>query len=244
MREMRDPARRRGSHGLILQWSSMSNGKTASVRALVFDLDGTLIDSKMDLVNSVNAMLRETRRAELPPDLIASYVGHGAPQLMASALGPASTEAERSEALAIFLKLYNQRKLEETRPYPGVVEGLRLLAHAGVPMAVLSNKPNQFTLEILNGLELVGFFRAIYGGDSFPKKKPDPAGVLAVLRELDTPPETSAMVGDSDVDIQTARNASMVAVGVNYGFGQHDRAHCPADIYVDSVVALRPLVRQ
>src|SRR3974377_464213 len=98
----------------ILQWTSMANGKLAAVRAFVFDLDGTLIDSKMDLVNSVNAMLCETGRDELPPDLIASYVGHGAPQLMASTLGPAATEAERKEATAIFLKRYNQQKLRET----------------------------------------------------------------------------------------------------------------------------------
>ena len=116
----------------------MSNGRVGAVRAFVFDLDGTLIDSKMDLVNSVNAMLRETERAELPPDLIASYIGHGAPQLMASTLGQASTEAERNEALAIFLRHYNQQKLDETRPYPGVVQGLQLLADAGIAMAVLT----------------------------------------------------------------------------------------------------------
>jgi len=222
----------------------MTNGKIAAVRAFVFDLDGTLIDSKMDLVNSVNAMLRETGRAQLPPDLIASYVGHGAPQLMASTLGPASTDAERKEALAIFLKHYNQQKLDETRPYPGVVEGLQALAESGVPMAVLTNKPTQLSVEILDGLKLTRFFRSIYGGDSFSTKKPDPAGVLAVLRELAARPEESAMVGDSDVDIQTARNAAMVAVGVTYGFGQHDQLKCPADVYVDTLVALSPLVRQ
>src|SRR6516164_9462714 len=119
----------------------MANGKPASVLAFVFDLDGTLIDSKMDLVNSVNAMLRETGRRELPPDLIASYVGHGAPQLMASTLGPASSEAERKEATAIFLKHYDQQKLGETKPYPGVVEGLGSLVAAGLRMAVLTNKP-------------------------------------------------------------------------------------------------------
>jgi phosphoglycolate phosphatase len=209
----------------------------------VFDLDGTLIDSKMDLVNSVNAMLRETKRAELPPDLIASYVGHGAPQLMASTLGPDSTEAERKEALAIFLKHYNQQKLDETRPYPGVVEGLPLLADSGIAMAVLTNKPTQLSTEILSGLQLARFFQYNYGGDSFPAKKPDPSGVLTVLRELGVTPEVAAMVGDSDVDIQTARNAGMVAVGVTYGFGQHDPAKCPADVYVDTLVALSPLVR-
>ena len=216
----------------------MSYETIAAVRAFVFDLDGTLIDSKMDLVNSVNAMLRETRRPELPPDLVASYVGHGAPQLMASTLGSASTQTERQEALAIFLKHYNQQMLAETRPYPGVVEGLRTLADAGLPMAVLTNKPNQLSIEILDGLELTKFFRAVYGGDSFSTKKPDPTGVLTVLRELGISPEAGAMVGDSDVDIQTARNAGMVAVGVTYGFGQHDRMNCPADIYVDTLVDL------
>jgi phosphoglycolate phosphatase len=222
----------------------MTNGKIAAVRAFVFDLDGTLIDSKMDLVNSVNAMLRETGRAQLPANLIASYVGHGAPQLMASALGPASTDTERREALAIFLKHYSQQKLDETRPYPGVVEGLQALADSGVPMAVLTNKPTQLSVAILDGLKLTRFFRSIYGGDSFSTKKPDPAGVLAILSELAVKPEESAMVGDSDVDIQTARNAAMVAVGVTYGFGQHDRANCPAEVYVDTLEALRSFARQ
>jgi len=222
----------------------MTNGKLAAVLAFVFDLDGTLIDSKMDLVNSVNAMLRETGRAPLPPDLIASYVGRGAPQLMASTLGPASTDAERKEALAIFLKHYDQQKLWETRPYPGVVDGLQALADSGVPMAVLTNKPTRLSADILDGLKLIRFFRSVYGGDSFPAKKPDPAGVLAVLRELSVPPEASAMVGDSDVDIQTARKAAMLAVAVTYGFGQHDRANCPADVYVDTLEALSSLARQ
>jgi len=222
----------------------MTNAQIGVVRAFVFDLDGTLIDSKMDLVNSVNAMLRETKRTELSPDLIASYVGHGAPQLMASTLGPSSTEAERKEALAIFLKHYNLEKLEETRPYPGVLEGLQLLSDSKIPMAVLTNKPTQLSMDILEGLQLARFFRFLYGGDSFPTKKPDPSGVLSVLRELGVPPEESAMVGDSDVDIQTARNAGMAAVGVTYGFGQHDRTKCPADVYVDTLVALSPLVRR
>ena len=213
----------------------MSNGR---VRAFIFDLDGTLIDSRLDLVHSVNAMLRETGRAELPADLIASYVGHGAPQLMASALGPAATDCERKQALAIFLKQYDQQKLNETRPYPGVPEGLRALAECGARMAVLTNKPLQLSLEILEAFQLRGFFRSIYGGDSFAAKKPDPTGVLTILRELRAKPEESAMVGDSDVDMQTARNAAMVAIGVRYGFGQHDRASYPADLYVDSLEEL------
>jgi phosphoglycolate phosphatase len=217
----------------------MNKEKNGNVRAFLFDLDGTLIDSKMDLVNSVNEMLRETGRRELPADVIAGYVGHGAPQLIASALGPASGEEERKEALAVFLKHYNEKKLEQTRPYPGVKEGLQELA--GCPMAVLSNKPAKLSIEILEGLGLSQYFRAVYGGDSFEKKKPDPGGALAILSDLGVAPGEAAMVGDSDVDVQTARNAGMLAIGVKYGFGQHDRAKQPADVYVDSLTELLTL---
>jgi phosphoglycolate phosphatase len=219
----------------------MNMQNNAGVRAFVFDLDGTLIDSKMDLVHSVNAMLRETGRAELPAELVASYVGHGAPQLIASVLGPVSSEVQRREALAIFLEQYNQHKLELTRAYPGVAEALQ--AFAGYPMAVLTNKPAKLSVEILEGLGLRRYFRAVYGGDSFEKKKPDPGGALTILKELGVPAGESAMVGDSDVDIQTARNAGMLAVGVNYGFGQHDREKQPADVYVNTLTELLGLTR-
>jgi len=214
----------------------MNKEMVGPVRAFVFDLDGTLIDSKMDLVHSVNAMLRKTRRAKLPAELIASYVGHGAGQLIASALGPAASEEQRKEALAVFLAHYQDHKLDLTRPYPGVAEGLHGLQ--GHRLAVLTNKPAMMSVEILEGLKLERFFRVIYGGDSFATKKPDPSGALVILKELGVPPSESAMVGDSDVDFQTARNAGMLAVGVSYGFGQQDREKQPADVYVDSLTEL------
>ncbi len=217
----------------------MSQEKKQCVKAFVFDLDGTLIDSKMDLVHSVNAMLRETGRAEQPAEVVASYVGHGAPQLIASVLGSDSNEKERQEALAVFLAHYEVQKLNLTRPYAGVVEGLRALADH--PMAVLTNKPTTLGLEILEGLKLAKYFRCIYGGDSFERKKPDPSGALAIVNELGVKPREAAMVGDSDVDIQTARNAGMLAVGVTYGFGQHNPQLCPADLYVDALLELKPL---
>jgi phosphoglycolate phosphatase len=220
--------------------SSMITGKNGSVRAFIFDLDGTLLDTKLDLVNSVNAMLRETGRPEQPTELVASGVGYGAPQLIARVLGPNASEQQRSEGLAVFLKHYGKQKLNLTRPYPGVLEGLRALA--GYPLAVLTNKPTKLSVEILDGLGLAHLFRAIYGGDSFEKKKPDPAGALSVLKALACEPLGAAMVGDSDVDIQTARNAGMLAVAVNYGFGQHNAQLCPADLYVDALTELLPLV--
>jgi len=220
--------------------SAMANGNTARVCAFVFDLDGTLIDSKQDIVTSVNLMLRDTQRAEQPTERLASFIGHGAPRLVASVLGPGASEEERREALGIFLAHYEQRKLDATRSYPGVAEGLGKLA--GNPMAVLSNKPTGLAVEILTGLGLAGFFQAIRGGDSFERKKPDPAGALAILEELGAAPAKAAMVGDSDVDVETARNAGMLAVGVNYGFGPHDRQKQPADLYIDNLLELRALV--
>jgi phosphoglycolate phosphatase len=212
------------------------NPNKTKIRAFLFDLDGTLIDSKMDIVHSVNEMLRETGRTQLPTDLVASYVGHGAPQLIASALGASATEDEQREGLAIFLKYYDAKKLEETRPYPGVTAALDTLN--GAALAVLSNKPAKLSVEILQGLGLASYFRGIYGGDSFETKKPNPSGAFEILKELGVPPEAAAMIGDSDVDVQTARNAGMLSVNVTYGFGQHDRAICPADLYVHSVEEL------
>lgn len=214
----------------------MTNRNSPTPRAFLFDLDGTLIDSKADIVASVNDMLRQTGRMEMPLELLASYIGHGAPQLMADVLGPNADEASRREALAIFLQHYEKHNLDATKAYPGVADGLRALA--GHPLAVLTNKPTQISVEILKGLGLANYFRRIYGGDSFEKKKPDPAGALAILRELGVNPEEAAMVGDSDVDIQTARNAGMIAVAVKYGFGKYDRSANPADVYVESLTEL------
>ena len=217
----------------------MTNAKNGLVRAFVFDLDGTLLDTKMDLVNSVNAMLRETGRPEQPTELVASFVGHGAPQLIARVLGLEANEQDGQEALAIFFDNYQKQMLNLTRPYPGVIQGLNALTE--YPLAVLTNKPTRMSIEMLEGLDMAHFFRSIYGGDSFEKKKPDPTGALSIVQELGASPPQTAMVGDSDVDIQTARNAGMFAVAVKYGFGQHNPAQCPADLYVDALTELLSL---
>jgi phosphoglycolate phosphatase len=219
----------------------MPNEIAPAARAFLFDLDGTLIDSKRDLVNSVNFMLREMQRDVLPLATVASYIGHGAPRLVADVLGPDTGETDRKRGLEIFLAHYSEHSLDATLAYPGVAEGLEALR--GRPMAVLTNKPVKMSVEILEALGLRKYFRAICGGDSFEKKKPDPAGALAILKHLGAQPQEAAMVGDSGVDIQTARNAGMFAIAVNYGFGQHDRQAQPADLYIDSlreIAALAP----
>jgi len=209
----------------------MADLKLSSVRALIFDLDGTLIDSKRDLIRSVNAMLRELRRGELAEETISGYIGHGAPQLVARAIGNGSTEEERQRALQFFLSYYEEHKMDSTCAYPGVAETLEQLAR--MPMAVLTNKPVRISVRILDELGLSQYFRAIYGGNSFETKKPDPLGARTILRELGAAPGEALLVGDSEVDVQTARNAGTLAAAVNYGFGVHDRGAFPADIYLE-----------
>src|SRR5580692_9069902 len=209
----------------------MADPKLSCVRALIFDLDGTLIDSKQDLILSVNAMLSELGREELAEETISGYIGHGAPQLVARALGDGCTEEERQHALQFFLGYYELHKMDMTCAYPGVAETLEKLAK--MPMAVLTNKPVRISVRILDAMGLAKYFRAIYGGNSFETKKPDPRGAKTILRELGAEPQQALLVGDSEVDVQTARNADTLAAAVNYGFGVHDRGAYPADIYLD-----------
>ena len=210
------------------------------IKALVFDLDGTLIDSKQDLVLSVNATLRAIGREELPTELVASYVGSGAPVLISRALGVQADPDLLQRALKFFLAHYEEHKLDYTREYPGVREALEELN--GTPMVVLTNKPADISVRILEGLGLAQFFHAIYGGNSFATKKPDALGANTVLGDLKVKASEAAMVGDSEVDVQTARNAGMISAIVNFGFGMHDREKYPADVYLDRMEELLPLV--
>src|SRR6266853_91785 len=212
----------------------------SSVRALIFDLDGTLIDSKLDLIRSVNAMLAEMGREQLHEDTISGYIGHGAPQLVGRALGDNATEAERERALKFFLAYYENHKMDSTCAYPGVPEALMQLAT--LPMAILTNKPVRISVRILEALGLAKYFRAVYGGNSFETKKPDPLGANTILRQFGAAPAETMLIGDSEVDVQTARNAGTLAAAVNYGFGAHDRAAYPADVYLERLTDLVSLL--
>lgn len=216
----------------------MADHPFSSVRALIFDLDGTLIDSKLDLVHSVNATLRELNRPELPEETISSYIGNGAPVLVAKSLGPQGHPDELARALKFFLSHYEAHKLDHTCTYPGVAEALEELS--AMPMAVLTNKPVRISVRILEALGLAKYFRAIYGGNSFETKKPDPLGANTILREFGARPTEAVVIGDSDVDVQTARNAGTLAAVVNCGFGIHDRTAHPADLYLDRLMDIVP----
>jgi len=209
----------------------------ATIKLLIFDLDGTLIDSRLDLIHSVNAMLRHLGRPELPGDVIATYVGDGAPMLVRRALGDPDDEGSVQRALEYFLAYYREHKLDHTHVYPGIHEALVRIRQGtnGRPrtMAVLSNKPVNPSRAIVEALGMKDFFAQVYGGNSFPTKKPDPEGARKLLEEYGVQPQHAAIVGDSHVDVDTGRNAGMITVGVTYGFAPHTLADDPPDVLVD-----------
>jgi phosphoglycolate phosphatase len=208
------------------------------IRLLVFDLDGTLIDSRLDLIRSVNAMLRHIGRPELDGDLIASYVGDGAPALIRRALGGRDDEPLFRAALDYFLGYYRLHKLDHTTVYEGIPEVLSGLAQpsngAHRLMAVLSNKPVNPSRDIVQALGLRDFFVRIYGGNSFATKKPDPLGVQTILHETDIRAEEALMIGDSSVDVLTGRNAGLWTCGVTYGFSPLSLKEAPPDVLVET----------
>jgi phosphoglycolate phosphatase len=217
---------------------SPAAGSFAQIRALVFDLDGTLIDSKLDLVHSVNAARGLMNLPPISEGLVSSYVGNGAPVLMRRALGPEASEADVQRGLEFFLKYYRAHMLDNTRLYPGVKDALDRLREAGAKMAVLTNKPVRFSRSIVEGLGLTEHFFQVYGGNSFEQKKPDPVGIEALLSESGVARERTIMVGDSGVDIQTARNANVQACGVSYGFQPESFVEYPPDFVVDDMAKL------
>jgi len=228
-----------------------------SIKLVIFDLDGTLIDSRLDLVHSVNAALRHIGRPALPDDVIASYVGDGAPILIQRALGGAAVpEALVRQGLQFFLSYYREHKLDHTTVYAGIPEALRTIQNSvqKTPssqepeesenprqMAVLSNKPVAPSRAIVEALGLGPFFTQVYGGNSFATKKPDPEGAHKLLEEHGVRPEEAAIVGDSHVDVETGRNAGVWTVGVNYGFAPHTLQSSPPDVLVHTPAELAEL---
>lgn len=208
-----------------------------NIKLLVFDLDGTLVDSKADLTKSINAMLRHFQRPELPEDIIGSYVGDGAPMLVRRALGDPQDETFVQDALKYFMTYYREHKLDHTYVYDGVIEALSRIRAAApsIKMAVLSNKPVNPSRGICEGLNLSQFFVQIYGGNSFATKKPDPEGALTLLDETGVRAEESVMIGDSHNDVLTAQNAGMWSLGVTYGFSPESLKTHPPDVLVDTV---------
>jgi len=201
---------------------------------VIFDLDGTLIDSKRDLADSVNATRAWAGLDPLTDEIVSSYVGNGAGVLIRRAF-PGASEEELSRFLAYFLDYYREHMLDATTLYPGVREGLDRLHKAEVAMAVLTNKPVRFSIRLLERLELDKHFFRIYGGNSFEEKKPHPMGINLLMAESGAERDRTVMVGDSAVDVRTARNAGVQACGVNWGFQPETFAEAPPDYVIDNM---------
>ena len=223
----------------------------APPRLLIFDLDGTLIDSSLDLCNAVNATLEHVGKPALPHRVVASYIGDGAAMLVRRALGDpgdldspvpnhAAGEALFEQAFRFFLDFYRAHKLDNTFVYPGVLDALQAIRtrHPALPMAVLTNKPVIPSREICAALGLAPFFFQNYGGNSFPSKKPDPEGLLTLIAEAGTligstvHPSDVVMIGDSDVDVLTARRCGARSLGCTFGLAPHALADAEPDATV------------
>jgi phosphoglycolate phosphatase len=215
-------------------------------RLLVFDLDGTLIDSGIDLCNSVNATLAHFGKPELPVGVISSYIGDGASLLVRRAFGDPEGDSHDEEyvaqALTFFLDYYRIHKFDYTYVYPGVLESLEAIRRAQpeILMAVLTNKPVNPSRDICCHFGLSSFFFQNYGGNSFHTKKPDPHGLQTLIAEAgaiagrDVTPAETVMIGDTDTDVLTARNCGAHSIGCTFGLKPHSLADVPPDHLADA----------
>jgi phosphoglycolate phosphatase len=216
-----------------------------SLKLLVFDLDGTLIDSAQDLCNSVNATLVHFGREPLPDEMVAGFIGDGAMMLVRRAFSAGTDvpvdEVVLAEVYLFFIDYYREHKLDFTYAYDGVLEALAALKVLHGPpggsartMAVLTNKPTRPAQAICEALGLAPYFLSIYGGNSFPTKKPDPGGLFALMKEASASPEETVMIGDSKVDVLTARNAGAWCIGCTFGLAPETLEITQPDVLVDS----------
>ena len=219
-----------------------------STRSLTIDLDGTLVDTILDLHQASNAMLAELERPDRSVEEIARFVGRGTQTLVRRCLTDDATGVEPDDelfenGLNAYLKHYAHINGKHAKVYAGVKEGLAALLAAGYPMGVVTNKPVKFTLPLLQATGLMPYFKAVIGGDSTPHKKPAPDPIIAACLEMDVSLIHNLHVGDSGNDIQAARAADCFAAGVSYGYAEGyplDASQC--DVIVDSLAELAAML--
>ena len=207
---------------------------------LIFDLDGTLVDSKRDLTASVNHIRHQFDLPVLTEKEIARFIGDGALMQIRRAIGPKATESNVQSGLQMFLSYYRAHMLDCTTLYPGVRETIERLTDC--KLAVLTNKPVHFSCAMLDGLGIYHHFAAVYGGNSFDHKKPDPVGIFQILSDTKGNRERTWMIGDSAVDVLTGRNADVKTCGVTYGYATETFKDVPPDFMIDNFSDLEALV--
>lgn len=202
------------------------------IRAVVFDLDGTLIDSVPDIATALNRCLQNEGRETLPDDGVAKLVGGGARELVARALGAATPSTETDRVLKDFLAFYEAEPVALTRLYPGAREVLDSLRDAGLPLAICTNKPEPLTRLILDRLDLAAYFAVVWGGEPGKPLKPDAACLRTVCDRLNVAPAEALMVGDSHADIDAARASGCPSIVVAHGYEQRPLDRLGADVVV------------
>jgi phosphoglycolate phosphatase len=211
--------------------------KPAHLRLVVFDLDGTLVDSSQDLCTAINRMLAAMQPATRPlsHSQVRSFIGDGARMLVGRSLAAAGLAADVDAALPAFLAAYRDCLLDSTRFYPGVLDALDALRP--LPLAVLTNKPGDLSRALLAGLGAGDRFVRVVGGGDAPRK-PDPGGLSELMELCGAAPAETVLCGDSAIDVATARAAGAFAVGVDCGFGSAGFADAPPDLRLPSVAEL------
>ena len=205
-----------------------------AIELIIFDLDGTLIDSKVDIANSVNHTLERFHLPALENSIIYGYVGNGVLPLLNKVFAGSNKKNDMDEALRIFRVHYEKHLLDTTRLYPGVMEILE--SFSSVSMGVLSNKPERYVKKILKGLNIARYFPVVLGGDSMETKKPEPEGINKVINTFKAGPGKTLIVGDGGVDIKTGKKAGVHTCGVSYGLrDRNELVEAGADIIIDDI---------
>lgn len=204
---------------------------------IIFDLDGTLIDSKEDIANSVNYMLSELGLNRLENETIYSYVGKGVPRLVERALSKENLD-KFDKALSLFKEHYSEHLLDITTLYPNVIDTLN--HYKSKKKALVTNKDERYTFPILNELDISDYFEIILCGDSMNNKKPHPEPINSVIDKLKIDKKQSVIVGDGNADITAGKNAEIFTCGVTYGFGSREELESAnADIIIEDIIDLK-----
>ncbi len=213
------------------------------IELVIFDLDGTLVDSGGDIAWAANKTLSKLGCATMGVEHIKSCIGWGVDSLLERLLTDDGTIGDVAGVLPrareIFLGFYEARLFVETLPYPGVVDVLKHLKQKNIPMAIVTNKPLYLTGPILDGLDIAHYFQMVVGGDSFENKKPHPEPLLAVLKELEVSPDKALYVGDSTIDCEAGKGAGITTLGAGWGFrGRGELTGWGCGVIMESLVEM------